>query len=354
MEWIKPDININFVGWRYKAAALSGIVLVLGAAMLIYKGGLNMGIDFAGGTLIQVQFNKSTSPDDIRDALGESFSQSMIQQVGASDANEFLIRADLITGELESLSDRIQQYLTKAYGEGQATVRRVEMVGPKVGEDLRQKALKAIYYAMLFISIYIAGRFEQKWTVAAIMGGVLLIGLYLLEAVGLNPAQLILAALVVTLLLCWILKLPYALGAMACLIHDILITLGIFALTNKEFSLEVFAGLLSLAGYSLNDTIIVYDRIREYRHKDRKQSLAEIVNGAVNQTLSRTVLTSGTIIFVLFCLFFFGGTVIHDFTFAMLVGVIVGTYSSIFVSGTIPVFFDELTGGKRVMKKAPA
>jgi preprotein translocase subunit SecF len=354
MEWIKPDININFVGWRYKAFALSGIVLFLGLAMLIWRGGLNMGIDFAGGTVVQVQFNKPTNPDEIRNALKDLFSQSMIQQVGKADDNEFLIRADLISSEMQSLSHQVQEHLSKVYGEGQATVRRVEMVGPKVGEDLRQKALKAIYYALLFIAIYISGRFEFKWAIAGIMGGVMLVGIYLLEALGINALYLIVAALIITLLLCWFLKLPYALGAVLSLVHDILITLGIFALTNKEFTLEVFAGLLTLAGYSLNDTIIVYDRIREYRHKDRKQPFGEMINGAINQTLSRTMLTSGTIIFVLLCLFFLGGTVIHDFTFAMLIGVVTGTYSSIFVASPILIFYEELTKGKRVLKKAPA
>jgi len=354
MEWIKPDININFVGLRYKAFLLSGIIILLGMAVLAGRGGLNMGIDFAGGTVVQVQFNKPTTPEDIRNALRELIPQGTIQQVGASDANEFLIRADLISSELQSLSHQAQEVLSKVYGEGQVTVRRVEMVGPKVGADLRQKALKAIYYALLFIAIYISGRFEFKWAISGFMGGVLLVGLYLLEALGMNIIYLIFAALLITLLLCWFLKLPYALGALLSLVHDILITLGLFALTNKEFTLEVFAALLTLAGYSLNDTIIVYDRIRENRHKDRKQPFHEMINGAINQTLSRTMLTSGTVLFVLICLFFLGGTVIHDFTFAMLIGVVTGTYSSIFVASPILILYEDLTKGKRVLKRATA
>jgi preprotein translocase subunit SecF len=351
MHWVKPDININFVGLRYKAFLLSGIIIFLGMAVLVWRGGLNMGIDFAGGTLVQVQFTKPTNPDEIRKAIRDLIPQCTIQQIGAADNNEFLVRADLISSELQSLSDQVQETLSKVYGEGQVTVRRVEMVGPKVGEDLRQKALKAIYYALLFIAIYISGRFEFKWAVSGVMGGVLLVGIYLLEALGLNTVHLIFAALIITLLLCWFLKLPYALGAVLSLVHDILITVGIFALINKEFTLEVFAALLTLAGYSLNDTIIVYDRIRENRHKDRKQPFQEMINGAINQTLSRTMLTSGTILFVLVCLFFLGGTVIHDFTFAMLIGVITGTYSSIFVASPILIFYEELTKAKRVVTK---
>ena len=354
MEWIKPGININFVGLRYKAFLLSGIIILLGMAVLAARGGLNMGVDFAGGTVIQVQFSKPTNPDEIRNAVRGLVSQCTIQQIGATDANEYLIRADLISSELQSISQQAQDELSKTYGEGQVTVRRVEMVGPKVGEDLRQKALKAIYYALLFIGIYISGRFEFKWGISGVMGGVMLVGIYLLEAIGLKAIYLIIGALIVTLLLCWFLKLPYALGALLSLVHDILITLGIFALTNKEFTLEVFAALLTLAGYSLNDTIIVYDRIRENRHKDRKQPFHEMINGAINQTLSRTMLTSGTVLFVLLCLFFLGGTVIHDFTFAMLIGVITGTYSSIFVASPILILYEDLTKGKRVLKKATA
>ena len=181
-----------------------------------------------------------------------------------------------------------------------------------------------------------------------------MVGIYLLEAIGANAIFLIGIALVLTLVLCWVLKLPYALGALLSLVHDILITVGIFALTNKEFTLEVFAALLTLSGYSLNDTIIVYDRIRENRNKDRKVPFAQMINGAINQTLSRTLLTSGTVFFVILCLFFMGGTVIHDFTFAMLIGVVTGTYSSIFVASPILIFYEELTKGKRKPQKRAA
>ncbi len=352
MELIKPNVNVNFVGMRYKAFLLSGFIILLGMAVFFWRGGLNMGVDFSGGTLIQIKFNKPTTPDDIRNALKGVATQSAIQQIGASGDNEFLVRTDTITSELQALSQTVEQDLTKVYGEGQASVRRVEMVGPKVGQDLRQKALKAIYYALLFIAIYISGRFEFKWATSAIMGGVLLIGIYLLEALGLNLVYLITAALVITLALCWFLKLPYALGAVLSLVHDILITIGVFAIVNKEFTLEVFAALLTLSGYSLNDTIIVYDRIRENRNKDKKQKFSDMINMAINQTLSRTILTSGTVFFVLLCLFFLGGTVIHDFSFAMLIGVITGTYSSIFVASPILIFYDELTKTKRKPKRA--
>jgi preprotein translocase subunit SecF len=159
-------------------------------------------------------------------------------------------------------------------------------------------------------------------------------------------------ALVVTLVLCWILQLPYALGALLSLVHDILITVGIFALVNKEFSLEVFAALLTLSGYSLNDTIIVYDRIRENRNKDKKIKFSDMINGAINQTLSRTVLTSMTVFFVILCLFLFGGSVIHDFSFAMLIGVVTGSYSSVFVASPILIAYEDLKKKKKLPQPA--
>lgn len=341
MELIKPNININFVGLRYKAFMLSGVIILLGLVALFFRGGLNMGVDFAGGTLIQVKFNKTTNPEQIRDSLKDLLAHSFIQQVGSSSDNEYLIRTDAINEEFQSLSNRIEDELSKAYGPGQS-VRRVEMVGPKVGQDLRQKALYAIFYALLFIAIYISGRFEFKWTTSVIMGAVLLVGIYLLEALGLNAVFLIGGALIITLVLCWVLKLPYALGAVLSLIHDIVITIGFFALFNKEFTLEVFAALLTLAGYSLNDTIIVYDRIRENRNKDKKIKFEDMINAAINQTLSRTILTSATVIFVVFCLFLLGGSVIHDFSFAMLIGVVAGTYSSIFVASPLLIVYEGL------------
>ena len=351
MQLIKPDININFVGLRYKAFMLSGAIILLGLLTLFARGGLKMGVDFAGGTLIQVKFNKPTNPDEIRNALQGIVSHAVVQQIGSKNDNEYLVRTDAIHEELGSLSNQIEGELNKSYGPGQQVL-RVEMVGPKVGHDLRQKALYAIFYALLLIAIYISGRFEFKWTSSLIMGGVLIVGIYLLEAIGLSAVYLIGGAIVVTLALCWFLQLPYALGALLSLVHDILITVGIFALVNKEFSLEVFAALLTLSGYSLNDTIIVYDRIRENRNKDKKLKFSDMINGAINQTLSRTVLTSMTVFFVILCLFLFGGTVIHDFSFAMLIGVVTGSYSSVFVASPILIAYEDLKKKKRTQSTA--
>jgi preprotein translocase subunit SecF len=354
MELIRPDININFVGNRYKGFIFSTVFILVGMAALVWRGGLNLGVDFAGGTLIQVKFAKTTTPDEIRGALKDLVSQAAIQQVGASSENEYMVRTELSTSELQNLAQTVEADLNKTYGEGNASVLRVEMVGPKVGHDLRQKAYSAVYFALLFMAIYVSGRFEFKWTTSLIMGGVLMVGVYLLQAVGLNATYLIIGALVATMVLCWVLKLPYALGALLSLLHDVLIVVGIFAIADKEFTLEILAAILTLVGYSMNDTVIVFDRIRENLRKTRNPDFHEVINSSINQTLSRTVLTASTVMLVVLCLYFFGGTVIHDFAFAFLVGIITGTYSSIFVASPLLILFDDLKKKKPARKRAAA
>jgi len=355
MEIIRSDININFVGMRFKAFLLSMFLIVGSLAVMVAQGGLNLGVDFAGGTLIQIKFEKATTPDEIRGALKDlGMDQSAIQRIGAAADNEYIIRTDVSSEEMANLSDKVGAALSKKFGEGQATVRRAEMVGPKVGQDLRQKALFAIFYALLFIAIYISGRFEMKWGTAAIMVGVMMVGVYLLEAVGLSALALIVGAILITLGLCWILKLPYALAATLALIHDVLITVGVFVVLDKEFTLEILAALLTIAGYSLNDTIVVFDRIRETLRKERKQPFIEMINTSINQTLSRTILTGGTTLFALLFLFLFGGTVIHDFAFAMLIGIITGTYSSIFIASPLLILYQDWATVKRKPVRKPA
>ena len=306
-----------------------------------------MGVDFAGGTLIQAKFNRPTNPDEIRNSLQGIVKNAFVQQIGPRATMNISSVPTPFTKNWEACQTRSRTNSTKSYGPGQQVL-RVEMVGPKVGHDLRQKALHAIFYAFLFIAVYISWRFEFKLSAGLIMLFVMGLGIYLLDALGLNAAYLIGGALVVTFVLCWFLKLPYALGALLSLVHDILITVGIFAFFNKEFSLEVFAALLTLSGYSLNDTIIVYDRIRENRNKDKKIKFSDMINGAINQTLSRTVLTSMTVFFVILCLFLLGGSVIHDFSFAMLIGVVTGSYSSVFVASPILIAYEDLTKKKPV------
>jgi preprotein translocase subunit SecF len=209
------------------------------------------------------------------------------------------------------------------------------MVGPKVGEDLREKALFAIFYALLFMVIYISGRFEYKWTMSIIMAASLAFGVYIISAIGMSIIWLIAAALLITIGLCWFLRLEYALGAIVALFHDVIITMGAFALTNREITLPVVAALLTIVGYSLNDTIVVFDRIRENYRRQRNRDFAEVINHSINETLSRTLLTSATTLIVVGSLFILGGGVIHDFAFALFVGILVGTYSSIYIASPV-------------------
>ena len=292
MQFIKSGVNIDFVGRRFLFISLSALIILISIASLVFHGGLNYGIDFAGGTLVQVKFDKATTPDNIRKALkGLDLGSCTIQQFEESKGEEFLIRVEKSKSDLVGLSDDIKTTLDKAYGANQVDIRRVEMVGPKVGKDLRRQGFLAIIYALVGILIYVTFRFEFK----------------------------------------------FALGAVVALFHDVIITVGIFSLLDKEFSLSILAALLAIVGYSLNDTIVVYDRIRENLRKPGKRSYEELINTSINQTLSRTILTSVTTILVLFCLFFLGGGVIHDFAFALMVGVIVGTYSSIFIASPIVI-----------------
>ena len=244
----------------------------------------------------------------------------------------------------QGFSLEVQKTLASSTGHG-VDIRRVEMVGPQVGKDLREKALFAMFYALLFIAIYISGRFELKWILSIVMAGALMGAVYLLSIFNVSVPYLIAAALMVTLFLFWFLELKYAMGAIVALIHDVTITVGIFSLFGKEFTLPIIAALLTIIGYSLNDTIIVFDRIRENLRKYHKNPLEIIINRSVNETLSRTILTSLTTLVVVLTLFVLGGGIIHDFAFALLVGIVVGTYSSVFVAS--PILLAWNTRGKK-------
>jgi len=335
MQFIKPGININFVGKRKIAFALSLAMILISIASLLIHKGPRYGIDFAGGTLIQVKFNDPTTIANIKSGLAAIDLQgSSVQEFGEKDENEYLIRTDRSITTSEEFSLKVQEVLKSSTG-SDTTVRRIEMVGPQVGKDLREKALFAMFFALLFIAIYISGRFELKWVLSGAIAGVLMGAVYLLSVFKVSVPFLIAAALLVTLLLFWFLELKYAMGAIVALIHDVTITVGLFSLFNKEFTLPIIAALLTIIGYSLNDTIIVFDRIRENQKKYFKNTLEVIVNKSVNETLSRTILTSGTTLVVVAALFVLGGGIIHDFAFAMMVGIIVGTYSSIYVASPI-------------------
>ncbi|MBU2054347.1 MAG: protein translocase subunit SecF [Proteobacteria bacterium] len=301
MEIIKSETRINFVGMMKPAVILSIAVIIIGIASLIWHGGPNYGIDFAGGTLIQIKFQKETPTDKIRTAFRAiGFEGSIIQDFGPK---EVIVRTAESGADPKGLTSRVDDALLAAFGKGAYEVRRVEVVGPKVGRDLTRKALLAIIFSWLGILIYVGVRFEFR----------------------------------------------YALGGIVALIHDILITITFLSLFDKEFDLNIVAAMLTIIGFSINDTIVVFDRIRENSRKNIKMPLMDIINTSVNQTLSRTILTSLMVLIVLLVLFFLGGAVIHDFTFTLLVGTIAGVYSTVFIASPIVLLFERIkpTGLKR-------
>jgi preprotein translocase subunit SecF len=335
MQFVKPDIDINFVGKRKIAFFVSIAMILVSIASLVFHGGPKFGIDFAGGTLVQVKFNEPVSLKNIKSGLSAiDLGKSSVQGFGEQSENEYLIRTDRSVMTSGGFSLKVQQALESSTGKD-VDVRRVEMVGPQVGKDLREKALFAMFYSLLFIAIYISGRFELKWLLSGVIAGVLMGAVYFLSIFNVSVPYLIAAALLVSLALFWFLGLKYAMGATVALIHDVTITVGIFSLFNKEFTLPIIAALLTIIGYSLNDTIIVFDRIRENLRKYHKNPLEIIINRSVNETLSRTILTSLTTLVVVIALFVLGGGIIHDFAFALLVGIVVGTYSSVYVASPI-------------------
>ncbi len=306
MELIKPGININFVGKMYSFFYFSLAVILLSIIYLIVRGGPNMGIDFAGGTSVQIKFHQATTIDKIRSSLKAiNLENSIIQQVGVQGENEYLLRTELSTSDLKGIQDQIADSIAAVYGKNSFDMRKIEMVGPKAGKDLRQKGLLAICLAFLGMLLYITWRYEFR----------------------------------------------YALGGILALVHDVIVSVAIFTLFQREFTLTVIAALLTIIGFSINDTVVVFDRIRENVRKSPKQNLGEVVNASINQTLSRTILTSLTVFIVVVALYFFGGTVINDFAFVMIIGVIFGTYSSIFIASPLVLVWEKYLPSKRIRKK---
>lgn len=299
MLQIFVNAKYDFVGkrrWFYVAslAAVAAALLSIAAHR-----GLNYGIDFTGGTVIQVRYDKPVTVAQVRQGLDElKLGGAIIQQFG--DVREYLIRLPESEQKTEETSSRIQAALASKAG-AQVEIRRVEFVGPQVGHDLQLQALYAVLAGMIGILIYVAIRFDFR-------GGVI---------------------------------------SIAAIAHDVIVTLGGLSVTNREMSLPVLAALLTIVGYSINDTIVVFDRIRESRGRGLRkgQGLADLVNTAINQTLSRTILTSFTVFLSAFVLFVFGGEVLHDFAFALVVGVVTGTYSSIAAASLVMDW--ELWGRKR-------
>ena len=298
--------NIDFISKRRLAYFISAGLFVIGVVSLIIRGGFNLGIDFKGGTSIVLRFEQEITTTELRDVLTNiGMGTSEIKTFGTQ--NEFLIYVEQQRGvSATQMARQVEGAISESLTGVEYEVRRVDTIGPKIGEELRRATILAILIAMVLILIYIGWRFE----------------------------------------------LVFAVGAIAALFHDVLITLGIFSLLNYEISLKEIAAFLTIIGYSLNDTIVVYDRIRENLKVLRSENLATIMNRSINQCLSRTVVTSLTTFIVLLILYLFGGEVIKGFAFAMLIGVIVGTYSSIFVASPVVLEWQMRHGGKRELKMA--
>jgi preprotein translocase SecF subunit len=280
--------KINFVTRRRNAFVVSAVIIGAGLVSLILKGGPDLSIDFEGGVLIQLQFDQPVTTESLRAALEEAGHGKAEIQTFAT-GNEVLIRAALVEGEdvAEAIKSSMGEHLT----DNPYDVRREEIVGPKIGQELGRNAIWAVIAALCAILLYLGLRFEFRFAVAAV----------------------------------------------AALFHDVLVTLGLFSLTGREISLAVVAAFLTIVGYSLNDTIVVFDRIREDLRKYHRDRYDSVINASINETLGRTIMTSLTTLIVVLFLFFMGGEVLRDFSFALLVGVLVGTYSSIFVASPILV-----------------
>jgi preprotein translocase subunit SecF len=294
MELFKPDININFMSKLKYALAISWSLIFAGLVSIFMHGGLKYGVDFSGGTLVQLEFKEAPNLDGIRDGLAPlGLEGSTIQEFGVP--TEVLIRVQNPEEKAEELGPRIKATLEEKMKVTGIVIKRTEMVGPKVGKDLRQKAWLSILYSIIGIVIYIAWRFELR----------------------------------------------FAVGTLVSLIHDVTITVGLFSILDKEFDLVVIAAFLTLIGYSLNDTIVVFDRIRENMRRRSREPLGVVINASINQTLSRTTLTSGLTLLAVISLFFLGGEIIHNFAFTLLFGIITGTFSSIYIASPVVIYWEH-------------
>jgi preprotein translocase subunit SecF len=302
MEFIKPGSNIDFVGRRVPAIGVSAVLVTVSLVVLAIFGP-HYGIDFTGGTVVQLGFKQPTTMADVRGALAplgmeNAEIQDFTDNFAGADSgsgSDFLIRMPVAGEETGETSRKLTAAMRDKFGDEAFEVKRIESVGPRVGETLRTQAIMAVLFATLMMGAYVWFRFELR----------------------------------------------FGIGAMVALAHDVIVAVGALSLFAFEIDLTVVAALLTVVGFSVNDTVIISDRIRENMRKYRKDPLEKIINLSINETLSRTIITTGTALLVILALFFLGGNVIRGFAFALLVGFVVGTYSSIFVSAPIVLWFEK-------------
>ena len=299
---IFANANYNFIKWRWHALILSVVLIWAGVATIFLRGGLPVGIDFSGGTVVVAEFEKPTGDDVVRKALGPEGNEAVVQRYGSDPAkNDIMVRLPVMKGSeldtnLDDGANKIEQTL-RAANIGNFTIIDKEIVGPTVGRDLQSKGIWATLAALAGILVYVGFRF----------------------------------------------RFTFAVGAIVATFHDILIALVFLTWFHYDLSLNVIAAILTLAGYSVNDTIVVFDRVRENQRLLRREPLDELVNRSVNQTLGRTIITSGATLLAVLALFVFGGEVLRGFAFTMLVGVITGTYSTVFIAAAIAIILSRRT-----------
>lgn len=293
--------NFNFIRWRWHALALSAFVALAWIATVVVQGGLPLGVDFTGGTVVVVEFNQPVDEDTVRTALGSQSADAVVQRFGQAGDNQIMIRLPLdeaagASVDLDAASTALEESL-RTSNVGDFTVINRELVSPTIGSDLRGKAVWATITALGGILAYIAFRF----------------------------------------------RFTFAVGAVVATFHDILVTLAFLTWFGYDLSLNVVAAILTIAGYSVNDTIVIFDRVRETQRLARREGLEWVVNRAVNQTLSRTIITAGTTLLAVSALYLFGGEVLRGFAFAMIIGVIAGTYSTVFIASSVAIILSGRT-----------
>lgn len=297
MEFLKKETHFDFMGKRNLFIWIS-VASIIFSFIVFLTQGLKFGIDFAGGTEIRVKFLKPIDSARIRKLLTDAeYRDSSVQHFGKEESGEYLVRLEGSGGNFQSVTEKLVSLFSTAVGQGNVQVEKVEIVGPRVGGDLKRRGAWALFYALLGILIYVAIRFDYRF----------------------SP------------------------GGVVALVHDVIISLGVFAFFGKRFDLTILAAVLTIIGYSINDTIVIFDRIRENIKKHQGMDIPAVINRSVNETLSRTLLTGLTTFLMLLALFFFGGEVIHDFAFIMLVGMVVGTYSSVFIASPVFLYLHRKT-----------
>ena len=312
MQLFKTQPDFDFIAWRSHALLVSLVIVVAGAALLLMRGGLPLGIDFSGGSLIVIEFDEPVTEDAVRDALAPVEGEKIVQQYGDVAANQMMVRLPQSGPEvgtsLEEGAEAVRSAL-EASGVGGFQVVGQELVGPVIGQELRQRGIYAFVFAMAGILVYVGLRF----------------------------------------------RFSFGVGAIVAVAHDIMVTVSLLMMFGYELSLNVVAAMLTITGYSVNDSIVVFDRVRENLRRMRRDRFDRLVNVSINQTLARTLITSGTTGFAVLALYVFGGEVLEGFAFTMLVGVISGTYSTIFIAASVAILITQgRAAGRSAQPPAPA